>query len=52
MKMFDGKETEPRYYLNKILKRKNDNIHCSNDKVLIQDDEESSFLDIKVTIDE
>lgn len=38
MKMLDDKGVEPRYYLNKVLKRKNDNLHCSNDKV-IQDDE-------------
>jgi len=38
MKMFDDKGVEPRYYLNKVLKRKNGNLHCSNDKVVIQDD--------------
>lgn len=38
LKMFDEKGVEPRYYLNKILKRKNNNLHCTNDKVLIQDD--------------
>ena len=52
MKMFDDKGVEPRYYLNKVLKRKNGNLHCSNDKVVIQDDEESTFFDIKVIIDE
>ncbi len=48
--MFEDKATEPRYYLNKVLKRKNDNLHCSNDKVLIE--QEQDFIDIKVVIDE
>ncbi len=50
--MFENKGAEPRYYLNKILKRRNDNLHCTNDKILIAEDNEQSFIDIKVTIDD
>ena len=35
MSMFKAHNTDSRYYLNKILKRKNNNLHCTNDKTIL-----------------
>jgi hypothetical protein len=47
--MFKSHNADSRYYLTKILKRKNNNLHCSNDKTLLQD--RQSTIDIQVQVD-
>jgi hypothetical protein len=47
--MFQSQNADSRYYLTKILKRKNNNLHCANDRTLIEDDQ--SMIDIQVQVD-
>ena len=49
--MFKSQGVDGRYYLNKILKRKNNNLHCTVDKTIISEDDEQNMIDIKVLID-
>jgi bifunctional N-acetylglucosamine-1-phosphate-uridyltransferase/glucosamine-1-phosphate-acetyltransferase GlmU-like protein len=47
--MFQSQNADSRYYLTKILKQKNNNLHCANDRTLI--DEDQLIIDIHVQVD-
>jgi hypothetical protein len=47
--MFQSQNADSRYYLTKILKQKNNNLHCANDRTLIEDDQ--SMIDIHIKVD-
>jgi len=48
--MFTTHGVDGRYYLNKILKRKNNNLHCAVDKTIIKEDN-GGMVDVRVVVD-